>query len=89
LVELCSRFTEGIDIVQQSFCPSTVVPRSLAVDEATLDGSGALITVRAMTKTSVCPGCGTPSERVHSRYRRRLADPADCRALGLSDGSGT
>jgi transposase len=44
------------------------------VDEAMLDGAGALITVRAMTKASVCPGCGTPSERVHSRYRRRLAD---------------
>lgn len=39
-----------------------------------LDGSGARITVRVMTKASVCPGCGTPSERVHSRYRRRLAD---------------
>jgi len=39
-----------------------------------LDGSGARITVRAMAKASVCPGCGTSSERVHSRYRRRLAD---------------
>ncbi|UGT68342.1 transposase family protein [Nocardia gipuzkoensis] len=24
----------------------------------------------------VCPGCSTPSRRVHSRYRRRLADTA-------------
>ncbi|HZC95595.1 MAG TPA: ISL3 family transposase [Bradyrhizobium sp.] len=39
-----------------------------------LDGSGARITVRATTKASVCPGCGNQSERVHSRYRRRLAD---------------
>lgn len=23
-----------------------------------------------------CPGCGTPTRRVHSRYRRRLADAA-------------
>ncbi|WP_246011641.1 transposase family protein [Nocardia mexicana] len=23
-----------------------------------------------------CPGCGTGSGRVHSRYRRRLADAA-------------
>ncbi len=28
------------------------------------------------TKTAHCPRCGTGSERVHSRYRRRLADAA-------------
>jgi transposase len=61
-------------MVQRDFCPSTLVPRGLVVEEAMLDGSGARITVRAMTKASVCPGCGNRSERVHSRYRRRLAD---------------
>ena len=29
-----------------------------------------------MTRASVCPRCGTRSERVHSRYHRRLADLA-------------
>jgi hypothetical protein len=65
---------KGIDIVQQTFRPSTLVPRGLVVDEAMLDGTGARITVRAMMKASVCPGCGTQSERGRSRCRRRLAD---------------
>ena len=53
--------------MQRDFCPSTLVPRGLIVDEAVLDGSGAQITVRSMTKASVCPGCGTPSDvRPHS-----------------------
>ncbi|MEV0853788.1 transposase family protein [Nocardia fluminea] len=25
-------------------------------------------------ESAICPGCATPSRRVHSRYRRRLAD---------------
>jgi transposase len=33
-----------------------------------------VITVRATSDTSLCPGCGAGSKRVHSRYRRRLAD---------------
>jgi transposase IS204/IS1001/IS1096/IS1165 family protein len=33
-----------------------------------------MITIRSMAKVSACPGCGSPSERVHSRYRRWLAD---------------
>ena len=53
---------KGIDIVQRDFCPSTLVPHGLVVEEAMLDGSGVRITARATTKASVCPGCGTPSE---------------------------
>ncbi|WP_433224036.1 transposase family protein [Dactylosporangium sp. CS-047395] len=25
---------------------------------------------------AACPGCGVPGRRVHSRYQRRVADPA-------------
>jgi transposase len=44
------------------------------VDDATSDEAGALIMVRSVALVSACPGCGTQSGRVHSRYRRRLAD---------------
>ena len=60
--------------MQQVFRASALVPRGFVVDNATSDGASALITVRSMAEASVCPGCGTRSGRVHSRYRRRLAD---------------
>lgn len=34
----------------------------------------ALITVRPANNVAACPGCGTRSERIHSRYQRCLAD---------------
>lgn len=33
-----------------------------------------MITVRPVGTASACPGCGIRSERIHSRYRRLLAD---------------
>ncbi|MGI5507716.1 ISL3 family transposase [Streptomyces sp. CA-106131] len=47
--------------------------RVLGVEEA--DGA---LTITAETRGGpvACPGCGTASVRVHSRYRRRLADAA-------------
>lgn len=68
------RFTEGIEAMHDRFCASNLVPRGFVVDDAVMDGTTALITVRAVAKANACPGCGTRSERVHSRYRRRLAD---------------
>jgi transposase len=35
-----------------------------------------LVTARARAPEAACPGCGTVSRRVHSRYRRTLADAA-------------
>jgi len=35
-----------------------------------------LVTARARAPESACPGCGTVSDRVHSRYCRTLADAA-------------
>src|SRR5829696_6131781 len=60
--------------MQQAFRASALVPRGFVVDDATSDDAGALITVRSVARAGACPGCGSPSERVHSRYRRRLAD---------------
>ena len=53
---------------------STLVPRGLSVESAALEDGEAVIVVRAASRASVCPGCGASSDRVHSRYRRRLAD---------------
>lgn len=58
----------------QALRPSALVPRGFVVEEAVGDDGGALITVRPLSRSNACPGCGTISERVHSRYRRRLAD---------------
>ncbi len=57
-----------------AFRPSALVPPGFAVEGAILDGATAVITVRSTATTSVCPGCGGVSGRVHSRYTRRLAD---------------
>ncbi len=65
---------KGIDAMQQAFRASALVPRGFVVDDATNDDVGPLIAVRPATKASACPGCGSLSEQVHSRYRRRLAD---------------
>jgi len=60
--------------MQQTFRASSLVPRGFVVDEATSDAAGTLITLRSAATASACPGCGSPSGRVHSRYRRHLAD---------------
>ncbi len=60
--------------MQQTFQASTLVPRGFVVADTVSDGGGTSLTVRSTAKASTCPGCGTRSDRVHSRYRRRLAD---------------
>lgn len=51
-----------------------LVPRGFVVDGTTRTASDVVITVRVAAPTSVCPDCGTASRRIHSRYRRRVAD---------------
>ena len=58
----------------QTFRASALVPRGFVVNEVTSDGASALITVRSIEAASICLGCGTRSDRVHSRHHRRLAD---------------
>lgn len=53
---------------------STLVPHGLAVESTVLESVSAVIVVRPTARASACPGCGASSERIHSRYRRRLAD---------------
>jgi transposase len=60
--------------MQHAFRPSALVPPGFAVEGAILDGATAVISVHSTATTSVCPSCGGVSQRVHSRYTRRLAD---------------
>ena len=60
--------------MQHAFRPSTLVPRGLALDGVSTDDAGVVVAVHATSRGSTCPECGRVSERVHSRYRRRLAD---------------
>jgi transposase len=60
--------------MQRTLSPSALVPHGFVVGAAVSHDAGMLITVRAVTKTNACPGCGAVSRRIHSRYQRRLAD---------------
>jgi transposase len=53
---------------------SSLVPSGFVVEGVSSDLVGTVIAVRPAGKTSQCPGCGTHSARIHSRYRRRLTD---------------
>lgn len=60
--------------MQQTFQASTLVPRGFVVADTASDDGGTSTTVRPTAKANTCPGCGTQSDRVRSRYSRRLAD---------------
>ncbi|GAA5772546.1 hypothetical protein Aros01_09103 [Streptosporangium roseum] len=44
------------------------------VEKVTEDGGGLLVSARVKTSEAGCGACGTLSQRIHSRYRRRLQD---------------
>ena len=60
--------------MRQVFRPSALVPGGFVIESTALDGAMAEIVVRSASQASICPGCATKSARVHSRYRRRVAD---------------
>ena len=60
--------------MQRALRPSALVPRGFVVESAFCDGATTVITVRPTSGTSLCPGCGASSGRIHSRYQRRLTD---------------
>src|SRR3954469_7235919 len=61
-------------MMQRALRPSALVPHGFDVESAFCDGATTVITVRPTSATSLCPGCGTSSGRIHSRYQRRLTD---------------
>jgi hypothetical protein len=61
-----------------------LLPGGLKADGVELSGNVVVVQARAFASTASCPGCGQPSRRQHSRYRRRLADlPAHGREVWI------
>src|SRR3954454_15590865 len=61
-------------MMQRALRSSVLVPHGFDVESAFCDGATTVITVRPTSGTSLCPGCGASSGRIHSRYQRRLTD---------------
>lgn len=51
-----------------------LLPAGLVLDHLDFDREQIEISARTVKGWAACPCCGSPSGRVHSRYRRRLAD---------------
>src|SRR5262245_50889717 len=56
----------------------------LRLDDLVLTPNIAFVLLIATAPSASCPRCGTSSDRVHSRYRRSVADlPCQDRAVAL------
>jgi transposase len=55
---------------------------SLQLEQVVLEPQTVVFVLRTVAAAALCPDCGQLSDRVHSRYRRRLTDlPAQGRAI--------
>ena len=45
----------------------SLVPAGMVVERTDVDGERIVIWVRSRAERGVCPSCGTPSRRMHSR----------------------
>jgi hypothetical protein len=63
---------------------SSLVPAGLVVEGVAWIDGAMVLTVRASAHECMCPLCGTPSRRTHSRYVRQVADlPCSGRSVRL------
>src|SRR3546814_14890626 len=78
-------FQLGVIAMQKALRPATLVPPGLAVGSASSADGATSITIHSTSLLSDCPACGAASRRVHSRYRRRIADlPSAGRSVKLT-----
>lgn len=56
------------------FFDALALPSGLRLDDLVLTSSAVIALVVSTDSSAKCPGCGTASDRVHSRYRRSVAD---------------
>jgi transposase len=69
-------------MVYQRF--QSLSPAGLLIDDVEIGPDRIVITTRCRAAAAKCPDCGRQSERVHSRYDRRLLDlPSHGRAVQL------
>src|SRR5215471_2565886 len=52
----------------------SLLSNRLRLDDVILTPSTAFALVVSTAPSSPCPRCGTPSDRIHSQYRRTIAD---------------
>lgn len=57
-----------------NFRISSLLPRGLVVEHVTRADAAIVVLARSSTVAAMCPACGSPSRRVHSRYVRQVAD---------------
>jgi transposase len=57
-----------------AFDVSELVLRGFVVESVTKDDGGLMIAIRGAAAVCRCPMCGCVCSRVHSQYRRKLAD---------------
>ena len=80
---LCERWIENP--YYQLFCGEEFFQHALVFDRSSMtrwrqrmgeesDDDSTAVTIRGTSAISACPSCGAVSDRVHSRYPRRLAD---------------
>ena len=48
----------------------------VTIEQVDHGNDSVVIMARSVATAAACPGCGTPSGRVHARYERRLRDSA-------------
>ena len=69
-------------MVHRSF--RSLSPTGLLINEVVIEPDRVLITARCRGNTGRCPDCGRCSDRLHSRYERRLLDlPSQGRAVQI------
>ncbi len=70
--------------MHKALSPSSIIPHGFAVVGSSIAEDGTTIIVRNTSPASHCPTCGTSSSRVHSHYRRQMADlPLSGRSVKL------
>jgi transposase len=58
----------------RSRLPAALLPPGLIIEHVQIDESGVGAVARSRESRSMCPDCGEPSSRIHSRYARSLSD---------------
>jgi transposase len=58
----------------KALSPSSMIPPGFAVAGSSIAEDGTTIIIHSTSPSSHCPSCGKVSGRVHSHYRRRIAD---------------
>ena len=69
----------------RSRLPAALLPPGLIIEQVRIDDAGVAASARSREIGAICPDCGVPSRRIHSRYVRSLSDlPAHGRRVRVT-----